>query len=108
MTTADEGEPESLKHSVAQGVVWMIAMPAMWSLGWLVTEAGGIRVSNQFTVFGASAGRRRDATSLQAAPLPQTSHLAIASLPSSTLAACSSSGSPALRSLWRRSPSAVH
>jgi hypothetical protein len=34
-------------------VVWMIAMPAMWSLGWLVTEAGGIKVSNQFTVFGA-------------------------------------------------------
>jgi hypothetical protein len=28
-------------------------MPVMWSIGWLVTEAGGIRVSNQFTVFGA-------------------------------------------------------
>jgi hypothetical protein len=34
-------------------LVWMIGMPIMWSIGWLVTEAGGINVSNQFTVFGA-------------------------------------------------------
>jgi hypothetical protein len=34
-------------------LVWIFAMPAMWSIGWLVTEAGGIKVSNQFTVFGA-------------------------------------------------------
>jgi hypothetical protein len=49
---------------VAQGVLlrnkfslwygWMVAMPAMFALGWVVTEAAGIDVANQFTVFGAS------------------------------------------------------
>jgi hypothetical protein len=34
--------------------VWMIAMPALFALGWVVTEASGIDVANQFTVFGAS------------------------------------------------------
>ena len=34
--------------------VWMVAMPAMYSVGWVVTEAAGIDVANQFTVFGAS------------------------------------------------------
>ena len=33
--------------------VWALAMPALWALGWVVTEAGGIDVANQFTVFGA-------------------------------------------------------
>lgn len=42
-----------LRGKFSLWVVWMLAMPAMWSLGWLVTEAGGIKVSNQFTVFGA-------------------------------------------------------
>jgi hypothetical protein len=32
---------------------WMVAMPALFALGWLVTEAGGIDVAKQFTVFGA-------------------------------------------------------
>ena len=34
--------------------VWMVAMPAMYAVGWVVTEAAGIDVANQFTVFGAS------------------------------------------------------
>ena len=34
--------------------VWMVAMPALFALGWVVTEAAGIDVANQFTVFGAS------------------------------------------------------
>jgi hypothetical protein len=42
-----------LRGKFSLWVIWMIAMPAMWALGWLVTEAGGIKVSNQFTVFGA-------------------------------------------------------
>jgi hypothetical protein len=54
--------------------VWMVAMPVMYAIGWLVTESLGIDVANQFTVFGASgsivfgllsglvmmAGKRRD------------------------------------------------
>jgi hypothetical protein len=49
---------------IAQGVllrnrfslwhVWMVAMPVMYAIGWVVTEASGIDVANQFTVFGAS------------------------------------------------------
>jgi hypothetical protein len=34
--------------------VWMVAMPALWALGWVVTDAAGIGVAQQFTVFGAS------------------------------------------------------
>lgn len=34
--------------------VWIVAMPVLWALGWLVTEAAGINVEEQFTVFGAS------------------------------------------------------
>jgi uncharacterized membrane protein YoaK (UPF0700 family) len=34
--------------------VWMVAMPAMYAIGWVVTESIGIDVANQFTVFGAS------------------------------------------------------
>jgi hypothetical protein len=34
--------------------VWMVAMPVMYAIGWVVTEAIGIDVANQFTVFGAS------------------------------------------------------
>jgi hypothetical protein len=49
---------------IAQGVLlrnrfslwhlWMVAIPALFALGWVVTEAAGIDVANQFTVFGAS------------------------------------------------------
>jgi hypothetical protein len=34
--------------------VWMVSMPVMYAIGWLVTESIGIDVANQFTVFGAS------------------------------------------------------
>jgi hypothetical protein len=57
--------------------VWVVTMPALWALGWVVTEAAGIDVEKQFTVFGASgtvvfailsgllllAGMRRDKSS---------------------------------------------
>lgn len=33
--------------------VWMVAMPVMFAIGWLVTASAGIDVDNQFTVFGA-------------------------------------------------------
>lgn len=33
---------------------WMMAMPVMWAVAWVVTESAGIDVANQFTVFGAS------------------------------------------------------
>ncbi|HYI45897.1 MAG TPA: hypothetical protein VE174_10625 [Actinomycetota bacterium] len=32
---------------------WMVAMPALFALGWTVTASAGIDVDNQFTVFGA-------------------------------------------------------
>lgn len=34
--------------------LWMVAMPVMYAIGWLVTESIGVDVANQFTVFGAS------------------------------------------------------
>ncbi len=34
--------------------LWMVGMPALFALGWVVTESAGIDVANQFTVFGAS------------------------------------------------------
>jgi hypothetical protein len=34
--------------------VWMVTMPALWAVGWVVTDAAGIDVAQQFTVFGAS------------------------------------------------------
>jgi hypothetical protein len=34
--------------------VWMLAMPAMFAIGWVTTESIGIDVANQFTIFGAS------------------------------------------------------
>jgi hypothetical protein len=34
--------------------VWMVAMPVMYAIAWVVTESIGIDVANQFTVFGAS------------------------------------------------------
>jgi hypothetical protein len=58
---------------------WIVAMPALWALGWVVTTAIGIGVENQFTVFGAAgatvfgilsgllllAGLRRERTASQ-------------------------------------------
>ena len=43
-----------LRKSFSLWWLWMIAMPAMWALAWVVTDAAGIDGSNQFTVFGAS------------------------------------------------------
>jgi hypothetical protein len=34
--------------------VWMLAMPALWGLAWVVTASAGISVEDQFTVFGAA------------------------------------------------------
>lgn len=34
--------------------LWMVAMAPLFAIGWFVTEAIGIDVANQFTVFGAS------------------------------------------------------
>ena len=34
--------------------VWMVAMPVMFAIAWVVTASAGIDVDNQFTVFGAS------------------------------------------------------
>ena len=33
---------------------WIVAMPALWAIGWVVSTAIGIGVENQFTVFGAA------------------------------------------------------
>jgi hypothetical protein len=43
-----------LRPSFSLWHVWMVAMPAMYAIGWVVTESAGIDVANQFTVFGAS------------------------------------------------------
>ena len=34
--------------------IWMVAMPALFALGWVTSESIGVDVDNQFTVFGAS------------------------------------------------------
>jgi hypothetical protein len=43
-----------LRERFPRWYVWMAAMPVLWTLGWLVTDAWGIDVAKQFTVFGAS------------------------------------------------------
>lgn len=43
-----------LRNRFSLWSAWMLAMPVMWALAWVTTEAAGIKVSNQFTVFGAS------------------------------------------------------
>jgi hypothetical protein len=43
-----------LRNKLSLWHAWMVAMPAMFALGWVVTESIGIDVANQFTVFGAS------------------------------------------------------
>jgi len=42
-----------LRERFSLWVVWMVAMPAFFALGWVVTASAGIDVDNQFTVFGA-------------------------------------------------------
>jgi hypothetical protein len=43
-----------LRNRFSLWAEWMIAMPVLWAVAWVVTESAGINVSNQFTVFGAS------------------------------------------------------
>jgi hypothetical protein len=43
-----------LRNKFSLWHVWMVAMAPLFALGWVVTEAAGIDVANQFTVFGAS------------------------------------------------------
>jgi hypothetical protein len=43
-----------LRGRFASWHVWMVAMPILWALGWIVTEAAGIMVEEQWTVFGAA------------------------------------------------------
>jgi hypothetical protein len=61
---AIQGAISGAAVGVAQGLLlrrkfslwhtWMFAMPALFAIGWIVTESAGIDVANQFTVFGAS------------------------------------------------------
>ena len=44
----------ALRPHVATWFWWALAMPPLWTLGWIVTTAAGIRVDQQFTNFGAS------------------------------------------------------
>ena len=39
------------RHGLA--VPWALAMPVLFTLGWCATSAGGVKVEQQFTVFGA-------------------------------------------------------
>lgn len=43
-----------LRKKFSLWAAWMIAMPVMWAVAWVVTATAGIDVDNQFTVFGAS------------------------------------------------------
>jgi hypothetical protein len=42
-----------LRRGAANGLWWALAMPPLWTLGWLVTWAGRIDVDQQFFNFGA-------------------------------------------------------
>jgi hypothetical protein len=43
-----------LRNRFSLWSVWMIAMPALFALAWVVSASIGVDVDNQFTVFGAS------------------------------------------------------
>lgn len=43
-----------LRNTFSHWYVWVVAMPVLWALGWIVTEAAGIDVARQFIVFGLS------------------------------------------------------
>ena len=43
-----------LREKLSLWPVWIVAMPVLWALGWVTTDAAGIDVESQFTVFGAS------------------------------------------------------
>ena len=42
-----------LRRGAANGLWWALAMPPLWTLGWLLTWAGRIDVDQQFFNFGA-------------------------------------------------------
>jgi hypothetical protein len=60
---AVQGAVTGLAIGVAQGLVlrrslpgwpwWMLAMPILWALGWVVTTAAQVQVAQQFTNYGA-------------------------------------------------------
>jgi len=43
-----------LRSKFSLWFAWIVAMPALFALGWFVTDTAGIDVAKQFTVFGAS------------------------------------------------------
>ena len=43
-----------LRNTFSHWYVWVIAMPVLWALGWVVTDAAGIHVEEQFIAFGLS------------------------------------------------------
>jgi hypothetical protein len=43
-----------LRDRFSLWLAWMLAMPLLFAIAWVVTEAIGIDVADQFTVFGAS------------------------------------------------------
>jgi hypothetical protein len=43
-----------LRDTFSLWYVWIVAMPALWALGWVVANSIGVDVTNQFPVFGAS------------------------------------------------------
>jgi hypothetical protein len=43
-----------LRNKFSLWHVWMVVMAPLFAVGWVVTEAAGIDVAKQFTVFGAS------------------------------------------------------
>jgi len=43
-----------LRKTSSLWLAWVLAMPALWAIAWLVSNSIGVDVTNQFTVFGAS------------------------------------------------------
>jgi hypothetical protein len=48
------GQGILLRDRFSLWFAWMLAMPVMFAIGWIVSESIGVDVANQFTVFGAS------------------------------------------------------
>ena len=48
------GQGVLLRSSFSLWLIWILAMTLLWPIGWVVTEAFGIPVEEQFIVFGAS------------------------------------------------------
>ncbi|QYN25556.1 hypothetical protein [Amycolatopsis sp. DSM 110486] len=42
--------PPAARHRWA----WVVAMPVLWCLGWVITTSAGIKVDEQFTIFGSA------------------------------------------------------